>query len=271
MRQASNQDQKSVLRRVPWLGVLGLLVSVAGIVVTAIFDLGSQKQRALVYAVNPVRTTVVAAGQVSQLEVLHNGKRLGNANVVAAQIAIWNAGKESIRRENILQDIVISTTPSVQILEASIKVRSREVTEFTLLDTAETLAEGKTSVSWRILEQNDGASIQLIYSGPENVDIAVGGIIEGLPAIRQLEGGVKIKTPYQQVSEYGNSRVMMLVIIGGWTITGVAFWFATPSFRRAGGRGYGVAFMTAMALAGIGTGVWVWLSTGNVVRPPFGF
>ena len=104
----------------PLVILASLAVTIIGLVVMIVLFFVSQTSRELVYAVNPVRTEVVTMGQATGLQIIHNGVDLGDVDITAAKIAIWNSGKESIRKENILKDIIIKTDPSVPILEVSI-------------------------------------------------------------------------------------------------------------------------------------------------------
>lgn len=209
----------------PWFRVMEWVFILVSISLAVFFGLSSQAERELVYAVNPVRTAVVTAGQASELAVFHEGEPLGSVDVTAAQVAIWNAGGQSIREENVLENVVICTDPPVQILEASIRQCSREVTGFTLVETPELLASGRVPVSWYILEKNDGASVQLIYVGTQDVNFRVEGVIEGSPEIRDVELGVSIKTPQAQISEQRSSRALFgiaALVFGLITVTAFA-------------------------------------------------
>lgn len=250
----------------PWFGVAGMLVSVVSVVLAVVFYLALQKERELVYAANPIRTTVVAAGQSSDLEILHGGKQIAGVDITAAQVAIWNAGKQSVRRDNVLEDVVIFTEPSVQILEASIRVRSRDVTGFTLRDTVQSRQEGKVPLSWHILEENDGGSVQLIYAGPQEINIGVRGTIEGLRGIKRVELGVKIKTPTEQIQEQQQNRRflgIMALFYGALSIVTVAAALIRRRWRYL--------FPAVSILSMFGICLWLWLSITRIPWPPFGF
>lgn len=196
----------------PLILLAGLVVAVIALVVMVVLFFWSQTERELVYAVNPVKTRVVTMGQSTELEIRYEGVELGDVDITAAQIAIWNAGEESIRRENILKEVVICTDPAVEILEVSIVKHSREfeVTELTVLDQPELIKTGRVSISWSILEKNDGASIQLIYLGSPDVDIMVEGLIESSGSIERVGREVKIKTPIEQVRSEESGRWFLL-------------------------------------------------------------
>jgi len=251
----------------PWFGLVGLLIGVVGVALAVFFYLSSQTERELVYAVNPVRTAVVTAGRATELAVLHRGQPLGDVDVTAAQVAIWNAGTQSIRQENVLQDIVIFTVPSVPILEVSIRERSRDVTGFALVETPEWLAQGIVPVSWRILEGNDGASVQLIYQGRQEVQVCVRGVIEGTAGVKEARLGVTIKTPEEQLR--GQSRMrqvwgILALLFGIITILSIVVVLIRP-------RQWRDLLNIIFALGLFGAATWQYFSISTGLWPPFGF
>jgi hypothetical protein len=251
----------------PWFGVAGVLIGLVGIVIAVVFYMGVQKERELVYTISPISTAVVSAGEASELEILHKGKQISGVDITAVQVAIWNAGKQSIRQDNILEDIVIFTEPTVQILEASVRVRSRDVTGFTLHDTPQSLEEGKVPISWQILEKNDGGSVQLIYAGSQKIKIGVKGTIEGLHGIKLVEIGVKIKTPTEQIREQQQNQWVfgiMALFFGVFSILTVFLAFIRPRQQRD-------LLIVVACLASFGVSLWQFLSITRVPWPPFGF
>lgn len=161
-----------------WLGWGGLAIGVIGIAVGLFFGLTARRRRELVYSINPVYTRIVRSRQATDLKVSYRDEPLGDVDVTALQLAIWNAGNISIKPEHIRKEIVMTTKPQVRVLEASIRTGSPD-TGFKLSDTIESRAVGRVPVSWEILERNDGVSIQLLYLGTPNVDIIIEGLIEG--------------------------------------------------------------------------------------------
>lgn len=251
----------------PWVGLGGLVAAAISIIVAVVLYSTAQTERELVYAVNPIYTKVVTAGQTTTLEILHNGVQLGDVDITAVQIAIWNSGKESIRQENVLEDVVIHTDPPVPILEASIRKLSREVTEFTVLSSPELLAAGVVPVSWRILENNDGASIQLIYIGSEEIDVSVQGVIEGIHEVKRVEPGVKIKTPLQQVRDEQRLRWIFIALT---IVTGIGVVFTSFLFFSRKMRSGFIIIVFVYSLGFFGFILWNLLSKVGS-WPPFGF
>lgn len=160
----------------PWVGVVGTLSSVIAIPLALVLYLNSIKERDLTYSVYPLRTTVLQSGYAGGLRVLHNNEEI-KTDITAVQLAIWNNGKEPILRGDILSPVKIVTRPPVSILEVRVQKQSRPLIEFSTDNSL--LEKGVVPLSWKLLEQSDGAAIQLLYVGPTQIDIALEGIVLG--------------------------------------------------------------------------------------------
>jgi hypothetical protein len=156
--------------------VIGTIASILGVLLAIYFDNVSQKQRELHYYVNPARAIVVKTGQTSRLSITLDGQSV-NRDVSAVQVAFWNEGKESIKKENILRPFVIKTGPDAPILEAKIRKQNRDVVKIKL--NRNRLEKGELEIDWNILEHYDGAIIQLVYFGDSNVPISATQLLKG--------------------------------------------------------------------------------------------
>jgi uncharacterized protein YcbK (DUF882 family) len=157
---------------------ISAITSLIALPLSFYFYYAAKEYPRLTYYVNPAKAVVVKAGQASRLTTSYDNKVI-DTDITAAQVLLWNNGSKSIKRENILKPIVIYTENNIPILEATIRRSSREVTQLAL-STDET-QQGRVTVLWNILEQNDGGIIQLIYAGDTNVQIRVDGVVEGQP------------------------------------------------------------------------------------------
>ena len=117
-----------------------------------------------------------------------------------AQVAIWNQGKLPIKDTDVLKPIVLFTADKSPILEATIRKVSREVTNLQL-QTNE-VQNGRVTVAWKILEQDDGGIIQLIYAGSPEVDIRPDGVIEGQKEIPRILYTNKIRSAEEQYKKW---------------------------------------------------------------------
>lgn len=164
-------------------------IGLAGIFGTLYFGLKPNKRRKLVYSINPVRTKVVTSGKASNLKVLYHDETFDNVDITAVQLAIWNAGDEGIESGDVLGDnpVTITTKPEARVLEAIIRNQPRkDVVKFEIPESKDSWTLGKVPINWKILEQNDAVSLQLIYKGEPDVNIKVEGNIRGRIPIKPV-------------------------------------------------------------------------------------
>lgn len=166
------------LARHPMIGLVGFVIGVISLAVTSYFGVRSLRSRELLYGIYATKTTIVKSGQSSDLHVSYKGQDV-STDVTALQVAVWNHGNESIKPENFVTvpPITLTTSPRVPILEARIKQVQRTVSQI-VLDTSHT-GTGSVSLTWKILERNDGAVVQLIVAGPTSVTVEAEGAVEG--------------------------------------------------------------------------------------------
>jgi hypothetical protein len=172
----------------PLVGPVTFLLGVLSFGATVYFGVAGFKTKELSLYVNPSKTTIVKSGQSSDLHVLYRGKDV-STDVTALQVELWNAGKESIRPEHVLSPITLETSPKVPILEARIRHVSRPFTQIVVDQTQ--IADGKVTVSWKILEHNDAAVIQFILAGPTETSIRPSGSLEGQPTLSVHQSAIQ--------------------------------------------------------------------------------
>lgn len=172
----------------PLIGFIGTLASVIGIPLCLVLFFLSQQDRDVRYAVSSTPTTIVKAGQTSNLKVQFNNREL-TSDVSSIQIAIWNAGKESVRRENILSETLsLRLEPATTVLEARVKKMTRDLVAFQVGTSNSSM--GILTMSWNILERGDGALLEVIYTGTSE-RVVIDGAIEGRMPIRRVMLGVE--------------------------------------------------------------------------------
>jgi hypothetical protein len=156
--------------------ITGFFIGTIGIILAIYFYYSGIKEPKILFLVHPVRTPIVQAGRLSDLSVSFRGKPV-NGDLTAVQFAIWNSGRAPVRHEDILKPIVLIAN-NCPIYEASIRNVSRDIVGFQLITND--IASGHLSFDWKILEHNDGASIQVLYGGsPKFVFREDGGVVVG--------------------------------------------------------------------------------------------
>ena len=197
----ANNHRKTFLVKAlshPLLGLMGVVGSIASLVsipLAIYFYSVSKADPLLTYYTNPVKAVVVRAGQASRLKASYDNKVI-DSDITAAQVALWNRGTKAIKKPDVLKPVVIYTENKTPILEATIRKVSREVIKLAL--NTDELQEGRVTVSWDILEHDDGGIIQLIYAGDANLGIRVDGVIEGQKDIMRTEFSEQLLSPDEQ-------------------------------------------------------------------------
>jgi hypothetical protein len=221
--------------RNPVIGLASLVIGVMSLGVTTYFGEVSHRSRELSYEVNPTRSIIVKSGQSSDLHVVYKGQTV-LSDVTALQVVIWNNGKESIRSENVLTPITFSTSPKVPILEAQIKQAPRRPVTQVVADTSR-ISDGSVSLSWKILEHNDGALLQLIVAGPTGVTVKGEGVIEGQRTARAYSKS--------RITNRILTSLLGFLFVTGFISGGTIIWLKAE--RRFGSwRGSGIALVSLL-------------------------
>lgn len=251
----------------PLVGILGSISGVIGLVLAVIFYYAGQREPRLTYSVYPLRAPVVQTGKMSALKVLINGVEI-QGDVTAAQIAIWNSGAAPIKSEDILTPILIQTENNAPILDVSVRKVSRPVIEMSLDQSK--ISSGIVGVHWRILEQNDGCVLQIIYLGSTSVRLSMTADIVGQKSLQELR-------PYGTISNSegiyyrlgGNiwrfTSWSLLAFGSGTLIGGIVSCFRGA--KQVSLRNIVSGFVISLLYIGLG----IWMMSLSVPEPPFGF
>jgi len=211
----------------PWVGLIGTAAAILGLGFAWFTYSNTQRFRKLTYYVHPIRTVVIKSDETTGLRVLHRGQQI-TGDVTAAQIAVWNQGSEPIRREDILDEVRIVTSPRAPILEASVRKVSREIIGLRLDDSRR--ASGMIPLSWKILERDDGGVVQLIYAGPATVGISVVGAVVGQSQVSAIRFTGTITSPSEQLAQLSAEGRWFSIIFGVLMLVSGAV-FLSPLIR----------------------------------------
>lgn len=251
------------------MGIVGSLASVIGVGLAFYFYYASVQRPELTYYFHPARATVVSAGQSTALSFSYNGKPL-DKDVTTLQVALWNAGGSPIRREDVMSRITIQSESKAPILEAKLRKTSRPEIMFTLDEAKRD--EGTITFDWKALEQNDGASIQLIYLGTPAEKFLVSGSVIGQHGIAARRYEESIKTAQEQFEATAGRRSFGGIMIGLSILLGIACTVLHIDQRRRGLRFTWLdGFFILFVILQIGTCVWQFGFRPNDSPPPFGF
>ena len=196
------------------------------------FHFAGVRTRELTWYAYPLRTNVIAIEDRSQLQVRFDGQEV-RGNVTAVQIALWNAGNQPIKTEDIYESVRLNSSPPVRILEAKVRKEMRSVSNIAVDLTRR--AEGELVFSWRVLEHNDGALIQLLFEGDPDARFTMSGAIAEQVAIHHPEL-VKPSTANdrQKLLTTINRNVVWVSVVACLSIglIGLAYFRSEPSWTR---------------------------------------
>jgi hypothetical protein len=255
----------------PLVGSLGSISGIIGVALAIYFYVASKREPHLTYYVHPIRAPLVQTGKMSDFSVLFRGALLPG-DVTAAQIAIWNAGSAPIKGEDILSPILIQTEDKAPILEVSVRKISRPVTGIGVDN--ETMKSGRVVVHWRILEQDDGCVLQVIYLGSPSVKLSLSGDIVGQKHLEERKYSGSITTPEQQYGRSQNVWIINSVKVVCWLflpfgvymlVKCIQFFFPRPSSEPLL-----IKFAVIVMVLGLNA-VAIWLILYSLPEPPFGF
>lgn len=173
-----------------WIGITGLLIGLIALLIAIRSDGG----RDLVYSVDvgplvvydPEVTTAYTLEPTAGAEVWNRQDTDVRLPVWMVRITVWNAGSASIREGHILKPLSFKIgedgNSAIEIWEIQVQAVSRPETNFTVDATSiyATKEIPHIPFSFDILEHNDGANIQVIYSSQSEIPISVTGTVEGL-------------------------------------------------------------------------------------------
>jgi hypothetical protein len=254
----------------PIVGIAGSIASIIGFALSIYFFVASHENPEMTYFVHPAKAAVVRTGQASGLTIQFDGHNL-TGDITATQIAFWNAGRKAIHGENVLQPLVIRTSNKTKILEARIQKASREVVGLALDNSR--LSSGELGVTWKILEQNDGGVIQIIYLGDEKVEIEANAILEGQPDITRLEYARSLSTPSEEYNRRQGwkgrlgaymmvAMSILLIVLVSWKVL----------LRRQKGSDWSKKDWLLVTQALLIFGMCIWVLYYDIPPcPPFGF
>lgn len=143
-------------------------------------------ERQPILLITEPRTLVADATRTvnSRIQVLRSDGSPISGQVWAVQFYLWNAGKISINRANVLAPITIEfADSSVELLGYSVVNESRpEISRAALV--ADDKSKGRAiSIDFQILENRDVVIGQVIYQGAAQSPINVHGTVEGVEEI----------------------------------------------------------------------------------------
>ena len=162
----------------PWLNVLFLILSIVSIALAYFFYYKSIKEKKPVYnwKTYPLFQPNPIVG--NKIEIKYNGNQIDNLSLT--KFAFWNAGRESIRYEDIAPNdpFLIIVDKGVNILDFQI-VEQNTINNFSL----EKINDQTIKVNFDFTDFNDGIIVNIFHSRLRKTGLTVMGTFIGAKRI----------------------------------------------------------------------------------------
>lgn len=190
--QNLTSSRPSFLRR-NWLTIITCIL---GISFSYYFYQLSKSEREPIFLIDPIKTIVIDSKSFpkSALGVVKEKNTPIEGDITSIRFYFWNNGKEPIRRENILNPIVVSLSDNKgEILDYKLLSLSRPDVIDATVERYDRDLKTSLKINFRILEKNDGFTGQVLYSGDPNANLIIKGVIEGVKEIGTNASLLKVR------------------------------------------------------------------------------
>lgn len=122
--------------------------------------------------------------KIDGLRIKYQNKSINNLSV--GRIALWNKGRETIRKEDIAENnrLRIITLNDTKILEAKIIFQKNKANNFSLVQSKK---NNEINIKFDFFDIGEGIIIQVFHTGKNKSDIDLGGFIKGSGEIKKMD------------------------------------------------------------------------------------
>jgi hypothetical protein len=154
--------------------VLALAGTIAAVVVGWFFYWLGKKERRPLYTV--VGNTVVRADEDRHIEVLFKGESV--PVVTRSAVAFWNAGREPIRRADLVgtHPLQAKLPTDVRVLDVNVLATTRPQIDFDWVSET----DRNVGIDFSFLNRRDGGVIEILHTGMDPFEVKVEGAIVGV-------------------------------------------------------------------------------------------
>ncbi|MCW7479384.1 hypothetical protein ND856_18940 [Leptospira bandrabouensis] len=202
------------LSKNPILTLVSIFLTIISFILAIFFYLESKKERDPFFVLNNYNEPIVKllnSESENDLDFsIYIKSKKGNfpinGEIYSTRIYFWNNGKESIKRENILQKLKIYPDLKSKIVGVRILRNTRpEISNFKAILNKEL---NEITLDFDIIEENDGVTLQILFNGSQNEIFKIKGIIEGVKKIKESN---KFSPPV-------STSIGILITISGFAI-----------------------------------------------------
>ena len=169
----------------PYIALISLAVAIIGIVLAVIFFIKSQKNKTPCYLFSS-NTIIEGVSQTfDEIEIRYKGQAQDLVSVT--KLLLWNAGRETIDKTDLVERDQLRVTAHAQIdlLDVHIIGVSTESNLVTLGKVTQQDKSSTFSINFDFLDHADYFVIQIIHNGTSSENFSIAGKIKGVKKIVQ--------------------------------------------------------------------------------------
>lgn len=176
----------------PLINLISFLLAILGIILSVYYYLKSRKEKIPVFSKQSFQLIQKSITGLDKLEVKYNDQRVDKLTLT--KVAFWNSGRETIRKEDVVQrdPIKITTKEDLLIYDHKI-ISSNPKNNFTL----ERINDQTINIYFDYMDHFQGIIINIYHNGQKSDDIQLEGTIIGA---RKLDTGIRKKYILQKVT-----------------------------------------------------------------------
>ena len=200
-----------------WVTNWGNVIGIVGIVLTVIglyLSFKGWKRKRPIYV---IRSNNIFSGlehTIPDVEVKFPGYGSPLKALTVTKVALWNAGTETINRQDVVKDNPLSLRAKSGVVILSVSVLERTMV-FNKLECGLNRERTEATITFDFLDHNDGALIQIFHSGTGNDDIELEGTIKGARSIRRRS----LSTPPSK--KQPSRRLVIPIVLLIWVLLAV--------------------------------------------------
>lgn len=217
MRERENQD---------WRFILSIVIALSSLIYAVYAHRENSYRRKPVFWTDPSRVEILNAKHLSEAPIKVIRTKDDSeivADLVAVRFYFWNAGRKPIKKIHIIEEPKVTISdPESEIIDFRVLKMSRDPVKFRLMPGQK---DNEVVIQFQVLEQNDGAACQIIYTGEKESRLAISGFIEE-------SGNIEMPPQTNRVRRLLSKRYLILIFIIFVFIYILTRWIYGDSARR---------------------------------------
>jgi hypothetical protein len=159
----------------PLVTIIPIIIAIVSFILMIIFYLKSKYVKKPFYIIKSVNLIRNLVSKIDLVEITFKGHDVPNLTI--SKLLFWNAGRNTIRSEDIAKadPLIVSINQNFKMLDAKIIFTKNPANSFSIID----FNNDQFKFDFDFIDNNEGSIVQIIHTGTSNLDLKVNGTIKG--------------------------------------------------------------------------------------------